>query len=198
MDLTGLSVTFGVMAGVIQLIGYFVYLKLSKGKANTGSWLIWTLSAVVDLISYSYVTGGDIVKEILPAACALACVLTFSYLLIKGRFGKPDKADWFMIGADTAISIAWWQQIMNAIAANLMLQVSTVASAFPMVRGILKGKEKESLAPWVIWTTAYACHIVSVSTSLDRWEELAYPVANGFMNVAVIMAILYKLRSSRI
>jgi hypothetical protein len=181
-----ISNILGISAGVTQLVGYYVYVRVTNGHANTGSWLIWTLSAGVDLVSYDFVTGGDVYKNILPAACALACVVTFLILLFRGKFQKPDSTDWNIVGADSAISFVWWQAWVSGILANLMLQATTVASAIPMIRGMLSGQEQEDTRPWAIWTAAYVCHFVAVSMQLDHWSELAYPAANVFMHAAVL------------
>lgn len=194
MDLMVLSVTFGVMAGVIQLVGYAVYVRLSNGHANTGTWLIWTLSAGVDLVSYDFITNSDLSKNILPAACATACVMTFTFLLVKGRFAKPDKTDCGMITADSAISIVWWLDVVTGITANLLLQATTLASALPMIRGLITGKEQERLLPWMLWTSAYIIHTGAVLLSLKHWSELVYPIVNVIMH-GTVLVVAYKTRS---
>ncbi len=183
------------LAGIVQLIGYWVYVRVSDGHVNTGSWLIWTLSAGIDLVSYLYVTDADWPKNILPAACALACVVTFLYLFVRGRFKMPDRTEWGMVTADSVISLAWWGNLLGVIGANLMLQASTLVSAVPMIRGMLSGKEREDVRPWAIWSTAYICHTAAIGLDLSHWSELAYPIANAIMNISVL-GVAIKMRRS--
>ena len=177
------------LAGIIQLVGYWVYVRVNTNTVNCGSWLIWTLSAVVDLVSYVYVTDSNWPKNILPAACALACVCTFLYLLLRGKFNMPDKSEWAMVTGDTLISVAWWQNILSVVGANLMLQASTLFAAIPMIRGLIKGKEHEDVRPWLLWASAYLCHTAAVAIDLTKWYELAYPLANLATAVAVLIVI---------
>ena len=177
-------------AGIIQIIGYVVYVKVSEGPVNTGSWLIWTLSAGVDLVSYLYVTEVNWIKNLLPAACAIACVVTFLHLLFRGHLSWPDKSEWGMVVTDSVISVAWWTNLLTVIGANLMLQASTILSAIPMIRGLLLAKEREDYRPWALWSSAYFCHLMAVCLQLGHWSELAYPIANLIMNMAVMFVVI--------
>jgi len=186
MDYYNLFFILATTAGIVQLFGYWIYVQSIDGKVNAGSWLIWTLSAGVDLISYLYVTEANWLKSILPAACALACIVTFLFLLTKGHFSMPDKSEWGMVAVDTVISLTWWAKILSVIGANLMLQASTLFSAIPMIRGLLSGKETEAVRPWAIWTLAYTIHTAAICLALDSWVELAYPAANLVTHAAVL------------
>ncbi|MDP2816497.1 MAG: hypothetical protein Q8O19_07445, partial [Rectinemataceae bacterium] len=82
MDIVMVSTVLGFMAGAVQLIGYWVYNKGAGEKINTGSWSIWAIAGIVDLVSY-FVMTGDWVKNILPAVCAVAAVGTFGYAIAR-------------------------------------------------------------------------------------------------------------------
>lgn len=194
LDQNQLSIILGVAAGVIQLTGYIVYLKVTK-QANTGSWAIWTFGAILDLVSYIVLTG-DWVKNILPAVCAFACIYTFGYMLWKRRFGSPDAVDWTFFVLDSVITVVWWRWA-TVVFANLLYQVSTLLSFVPMIRGQLRGTEKEHPFPWFIWTLAYGLFTASVALRLERWEELAYPVVHVVTHLAVMVIAVIKLRPSR-
>lgn len=194
MSLEQFTLALGIAAGGFQLIGYYVYLRVTK-NANTGSWAIWTFGAILDVISYASITD-DWVKNILPVVCALACIFTFCYLLKKGRFGWPDKVDWVFLTSDTAITIVWWQWA-TAVVANLLYQASTVLSYIPMIRGQLSGREPEKPFPWVLWTIAYALYTASVALRLDSWEELAYPGVHLLTSVVVLWIALAKRKPSQ-
>ena len=186
MTAESLFVALGVSAGVIQLIGYGLYLVLNRSSTNTGSWLIWALSAFFDLFSYEYITGGDIIKNILPAVCALACVLTFLILLYRRQFGSPDRVDWYLVVADGAISALWWLSLLDGLTANLLLQATTLTAVIPMARGLLAGVDREHLLPWQLWFTAYVLHTLSVTTRLNHWSELAYPLTTACSCLIII------------
>lgn len=189
------SVALGIAAGAIQLLGYIAYMKFTK---NTGasSWLIWTMGAVVDGVSYATVTHYDWVKVILPAVCALACVCTFAYLLYKGRLGKLQTPDYVIIAIDASIT-ALWLRVGSAILANLLYQVSTAISFYPLVKDQLQDKYQEHPVPWLLWTAAYGLMFGSVLLRLDSLVELAYPAVNFIAHLVVLVIAVAKLRPSR-
>ncbi len=191
---TQFSVVLGILAGVIQLIGYGIYAK-RMGEVNTGSWLIWAIGGGIDLVSYIAVTDGDWVVNFLPAVCAFAAVAVFVYGLAMKKFKMPDRTEWVFVGADSVITVIWFYT--NAFLANLLYQVSNVASFYPMVRKMRSGTEKEDSLPWLVWTVAYATLTVAVLLRLHRWEELAYPVSHVAAHAYVFWLARSKERSAR-
>ena len=194
MGIEQISVTFGIAAGVTQLIGYWVYGKGANGKINTGSWSIWALGGIIDLVSFFAITG-DWVVNILPAVCALGSIGTFCYAIKRRRFSWPDKVDCMFVGVDGMITVVWF--FTNAVLANLLYQVSTILSFVPMWRGLIAEREKEEPLPWLIWMFAYSLLTVSVSLRLKRWEELAYPLRYGVLCFIVVLIVTIKQQKSR-
>lgn len=194
MDTVTASIVLGFAAGAVQLYGYWVYNSRVGEKINTGSWSIWALAGIVDLMSYLAVTG-DWVVNILPAVCAMAAIGTFIYAIVRKQFSWPDRVDWLFVGADGVITVVW--VFTNAVFANLLYQVSAVSSFVPMWRGQLAGVEKEKPLPWLIWTLAYTLLTASVSLRQERWEEFAYPVSHVATHLVVAIIAILKLRSSR-
>ncbi len=189
MDIVTISIVLGFTAGAIQLVGYIVYNKVAGDKINTGSWSMWAIAGIVDLASYIAVTG-DWVKNILPAVCAFAAISTFVYAYVRKRLSWPDKLDWVFVGADGAITVVW--VMTNAVLANILYQATAVLSFVPIYRGIISGREREHLWPWVIWTLAYSFLTASVYLRLARWEELVYPVTHIVIHAIVVVLVLIK------
>lgn len=193
MGITEISVVLGFMAGAAQLIGYWIYNKTANERINTGSWSIWALAGIIDLASYSALTG-DWVKNILPAVCAVAAIGTFCIAIARKRFSWPDKIDWLFVGIDAAITVVWF--FTNVVLANLLYQASTVLSFIPMYRGQLLGREKEEPFPWLIWMFAYGLLAVSVSLRIQRWEELIYPLTHILVCLVVVLIAVAKLKKT--
>jgi hypothetical protein len=194
VDVVTISIALGFAAGAVQLVGYWVYNKEANGRINTGSWSIWALAGIIDLASYSALTG-DWVVNILPSVCAVAAIGTFCLAVARKRFNFPDKMDLVFVGVDGMITVVWY--FTNTAFANLLYQASTILSFIPMYRGQLSGRENEEPLPWVIWTFAYSLLAVSVALRLHRWEELAYPLTNVVVDAVVVLITLAKQRSSR-
>ena len=187
--------TLGLVAGALQIIGYILFVRLTKGT-NAGSWLIWTLGAGVDAWTYFLMTSGELAKNALPLACALACLVTFIVMMASRRLGWPDATDWFFVICDGIITYIWLSGSMDVVDANLWLQVSTVFSFIPILRAQLRGKDWEHPLPWFIWTVAYGMLTATVWLDLSRWEELAYPASHAVLHFAVFLVALVKKPSS--
>lgn len=197
MDLEKISIVFGLLAGAVQLIGYIVYNYGAGEKINTGSWSIWAIGGAIDFASFFVLTEGDWVVSFLPAICGLAAFCTFLYAIIRKRFSWPDRTDWAFVGADGLITAIWY--FTNVVIANLLYQISTVASFIPLCRGLLTGKEKEKLFPWLIWSLAYSLLTVSVLQRVEKWNELvqlAYPISHVAVHLIVVAIIIVQLQKS--
>lgn len=191
MDIEQTSIALGISAGVVQLFGYWLYVRTMSDKVNAASWIIWTLGAFVDLASYIAITG-DWVVNILPAACAFACVLTCLYMVAKRKFGGLDLEGWTFLIVDGGITFLWYTEKLSAVVANVAYQGSTVASFYPLIKGQLNGKDdKEHWSPWFIWTIAYGLLTASVVLRLKGIEELFYPVSHVVLHLIVFMVALY-------
>ncbi|MDB5264593.1 MAG: nuclear protein [Parcubacteria group bacterium] len=182
------SVALGLLAGATQLLGYYLYVKLTK-QAGAGSWVMWAFGAFVDALSYAFV-AEDWVKEVLPFTCSMACMIMVGYLFAKGRLDKPEKEDWLIFGLDTFITFLWL--FTTALVANLLYQASTVLSFRPMARDILADKHKEHWLPWAVWSVAYALHLVVVLMRLNHLGELAFPVVHLGTHSLILVLVLYK------
>lgn len=196
MDLEKISIVFGLSAGAVQLIGYIVYNYSAGEKINTGSWSMWALAGIIDFTSFFALTG-DWVVSFLPAVCGLAAFATFVYAIVRKRFSWPDRTDSAFVGVDAVITAIWY--FTNVVVANLLYQISTVASFIPLCRGLLSGREEEKLSPWLIWSLAYSLLTVSVLQRIDRWNELvqlAYPISHVAVHLVVAVIIIVQLRRS--
>ena len=163
-------------SGLAQIAGYALYNWLMrKGdiRPNSASWLIWTIGSLLNMASYVSMTG-DIVKDILPITCSIACIATFIHTILIGRFSRPDGFEWCMVATDLSITAVW--MFMSATEASLLYQVGTIISFFPMMKGVASGHDKESPAPWLVWTIAYALFTTTVCLRYEKWQDLAYPV----------------------
>ena len=186
------AILLGFLAAGMQLVGYFLYWKSSRsGETNSNpvSWLIWTYGSLISLGTYSQMTG-DWVKSLLPIACAVACVFICFQVFRQNGLGKLDRFDYVVLGLDLVVTVVWY--FVGPMPANLLDQGSTIVSFFPLIRGMVKGINKEAQAPWLIWTIAYLLLGVTVVMRYDKWEDLAYPVVCAVMHMIIWVIALIK------
>ena len=183
------SIALGVTAGLLQLIGYFYYVKkinIGRVKPNTASWSIWAFGAVLESTSYIFATG-DWVKNILPIACALSAVFIFLYCLRYGHFNWPTRFEWSLVVLDCIAILIWWYY-SSAVYANLYLVLTAVISFIPIIWHVWKDPMVEDALPWFVWTGAYSVLAVVVLLRWEKWEDLVYPAV--FAVLHVIIAVL--------
>lgn len=187
------TVSLGIFAGLLQVIGYLFYVKkinVGRVRPNTASWSIWAFGAVLESSSYVFVTG-DWVKNILPIACAVSAVAIFLYCLRKGHFKRPTNFEWSLVLLDSvAIFIWWWYS--SAVYANLFLVITAVISFVPILAHVWHDPMAEDSNPWFVWTSAYAVLALVVILRWEKWEDLVYPLVFVILHIFVAVLALDK------
>ncbi len=185
------SIALGILAGAIQLLAYYVYAKKVQNP-NTASWIMWSISAVLDLGSYQGI-AHDWAKSALPLACTIASIWLTMRAFLMGRLGRPDRKDLMLLGLDGIITIVW--VFSTATIANVLYQATSIISFTPLIRGVANRTEHEHPLPWVLWTIAYTVMLVAVVMRIDSWAETAYPIVNIILHGLVLAFIVRNIRT---
>ena len=131
--------------------------------------------------------SGDMVKDILPFACSVSCIVIFAAMVRRNGLGRLDRIDYAIIAADVAVTFIWF--MVGATEANLTLQLTEFISFIPLIRGVLRGTDKEEILPWAIWSTAYALMTTAVIMRWEKWEDVVYPVVSLVLCVIMWIAV---------
>lgn len=186
-----------IFSGIAQLLGYIIYSKYTifgKIRPNAASWSIWAFGAVLESLSYIYLTG-DVLKNILPIVCAISAVLFFVICTVGGYFKRPSNFEISIIIVDIAIIIVWFIT-KSPLYANILLILTAVISFIPLIINVYKNPTYENSFPWFIWTLAYGLQTVVVLFRFEKAEDLIYPVV--FFVLHIIVAFLaIDLRKSK-
>lgn len=172
------EILLGVIIALTQIAGYyFYYLSVKNGvRPNTTMWSIWAFGSLLNFFSYAQLSG-DWVKDVLPLACSLACIVLYVHMLSRGRFQKLTKSDWAIVSADM-IAVIIWFATDSALVANIAFQVGTIISFIPVYKEVYDEEENEKQLPWLVWSSAYFLDIVLVGLRYEKWGDLVYPVVN--------------------
>ncbi|MEK7552248.1 MAG: hypothetical protein AAB534_02415 [Patescibacteria group bacterium] len=184
-----LLITVSIFSGITQFLGYVAYTKdviFEKIRPNAASWSIWAFGAVLESISYIFLTG-DILKNVLPIVCAISAVLFFLLCLKRGHFEKITRFEKIIVIADIAIIIIWFLT-KSPFYANLLFVITAIISFVPIIVNVYKNPTYENAFPWFIWTTAYALQTIVVVGRFEKAEDLIYPVV--FFILHIIVAVL--------
>ena len=171
------TLVLSVVASLSQVLGYWIYflkIREKKIKPNTASWSIWAFSAVLESVSYIFVTG-DWVKNLLPIACALSAISLFLYCFKYGHFERLSGLDRSLVVADLFIILVWFLT-QSPIYANILLVITAVVSFVPIIRTTWINPKGENATPWFVWTVAYCLLTVLVVVRWEKWEDLVYPL----------------------
>jgi len=176
------SVLLGYLAGGVHIIGFLIYnWKIINGSAkpNTATWALWAFIAGLNAATYDTMSG-DRIKAILSIASGIACLLTFLFALVSGKFKKLDVWDKRVLTLGI-IAAGVWFFFKSASYANLLLQGALLISFLPLFKSVWQDPSSEGWLPWVIWVGAYTLSIITV---IMRWKghilDIAYPI-NGFV-----------------
>ncbi|HEY4490315.1 MAG TPA: hypothetical protein VJC12_03645 [Candidatus Paceibacterota bacterium] len=184
-----LAIAVGVLAGIVQLAGYWVYNRTAK-KPSSMSWFIWGIGSLITFYLYSELVQ-DWVKEFLPFVCMLAAFATFIVCAIRRKFDWPDRMDVAVLGLDVLV-VAYWFLYREATWANLLLQIDVAISFIPQFRGVWRNPDSEDWKPWLIWSVAYLLLLTTVLMKWESWWELLYPINYFLLHVSVFTICKYR------
>ena len=185
-----LSVGIGMLAGLVQLAGYWLYnQKLARKhiSPNATSWALWGGGGVIEYALYGDLVH-DWVKEFLPLMCAVAVFATFLHMLFRGSCRRPDGRDVILFSMDVGV-VVFWVFTQDPLMSNMLLGADIVVSHFPIFRSTWKEPRSENGGPWATWTVAYTLLTLVVCMRWERWGDLIYPLA-GLGSTAVVWAIV--------
>lgn len=190
-----LALAIGVLAGLVQLAGYWQYNEAMTSHKDhdpsATSWFMWAIGGFVELVIFAglvekqaeEVTAARS-KEILPAVCAIVVIYTFIRIWRRERSLDISRKDWTIIGFDTAL-VAFYVATKNVYVANLLLIPDMVVSFWPTLRDTWRKPASEHPKPWLTWTVAYGLLTFVVILEWESAWELIYPAGYLVLHGAV-------------
>jgi len=180
----------GVIAGLIQLIGYLVYYQKSiKGSVepNALTWLMFAYGTMI-LFVLELDQGASLSELILPAVCS-ACgvgVAVRIWVIAYRKEGKIWPRTWRMerswegrsFAADLILTVAYlaawvlalssWlsdsERLMASLVFLFLANATTFTAFLPVLKQAWQAPTTEHWLPWSIWTMSY-CLLIWVTAS---------------------------------
>jgi hypothetical protein len=175
--MTTFSITLGILAGLLQLVAYGIYgwhVLHDRIKPTAASWGIWALGAMLETVTYVFVTG-DWVKNILPVVCALSAVTLFAFCVASSKFSGLSRWEWVLTVLDTMALFVWWF-FQSAAYGNFLLVFTAVLSFVPLFLKTWSDPATENALPWALWSLAYLLMTITVLLRWEKAEDLVYPL----------------------
>jgi hypothetical protein len=193
-----------LLAGVMQAIGYFIYLRGSVRREidpNATTWLMFAYDTTLLVILHATL-GADPMILLLPAVCA-SCSIGVAVLgwFRTGLRWPEDRTDrtaltscLLLTAGYVSVTVLLTQGLISSelhrhasIALLVFSNSTTCVSFLPLLRSVWRDRASERPGAWLVWSLAYG--LLVVSTLLHQgWRapELAlYPVCNMLLHLTV-------------
>jgi hypothetical protein len=203
----------GVIAGALQLLGYFFYIYNENIDPNPITWFMLAYGTGL-LTILEWDKDASVPELILPAVCSVLGIYVSYRCWRTARLIDPQRwwpRDWWPDNiwdrwsfiSDLLITVAYvaaWALTVTTFISDesrnvavflfLFLSVlSTFPAFYPIVRTTYEKPEREDALPWFIWTLAYVvlC-IVTYLAQGEFWHILMfYPVSNVALHLLVAL-----------
>ena len=199
---------FGVTAGLLQLLGYILYLSIQHIDPNPVTWFMFAYGTAI-LTVLEWDAHATLPELILPTVCAVLAVVVSVRCWLRARKIDPTRwwpEDWWpedkwerwsfitdiliTVGYVTAWTLVAWMLIpsqyfyITVLIFLFLSNISTFQSFSPLLKETYLYPHKEHWAPWALWAIAYAIlGFVTYSTHGNMMHPLMfYPVSNAIMH----------------
>lgn len=205
---TEIIFTLGIFAGLLQVLGYVLYVRDEEIDPNPVTWFMFAYgTGILALLEWD--TDATWPELFLPITCAAFSIYVSYRCWKKARKRDPSRwwpEDWWpedkweqgsfvsdvfiTIGYIAAWALATFALLTpeyreySVLAFLFLSNLSTFPSFYPLLRQTYYNPETENWLPWTIWTIAYAClGIVTFYSQGEFWHPLMfYPLSNVFLH----------------
>lgn len=191
--------TIAVISGLLQALGYSVYILKSLRKEvepNPTTWLMFAYGTML-LTALEFDRNAGPALLILPIVCATLSIFVAGLCWKRGTLTWPkDRYSKAAFRTDVVLTVGYFsvavasftpfvsdaQRTSFALAFLVLSNLSTAVSFVPMLKDTWQEPEKEHPLAWGIWTAAYST--LGIATFLEGgWSELMiYPVSCALLH----------------
>ncbi len=205
----------GFLAALLQVAGYYIYLRDSDIEPNPTSWLMFAYgTTILSLLEYD--NRASVWELLLPLVCSILSIAVAARIFVRAALisAKPKallvwpKTRWDQLAlcGDLLITLFYvsaWLLSKNELTSgsiesdfSLILLVASnitnLTSFLPILRSTYLKPANESFVPWTIWTFAYSMLLLSTILSGDGYTLLAlYPLMCALLHgsIAVLSSL---------
>ena len=200
--------TLAITAGLLQALGYFIYVRKSlrhEVEPNPTTWFMFAYGTVI-LTVLELDLAADWTLLVLPATCAVLAVVVAFLCWKRGTLRWPSHwMDRSAFVVDTILTVAylgvWYAASRDLVTESerhtlvlaflVLTNMSTIAEFTPLMKGTCEDPRSEHPLPWLVWSSAYAT-LGYVTYQEAGWESefMIYPVLNtvlhGFVGILAL------------
>ncbi len=208
--------TLAVISGLLQALGYLVYITKSlrhETEPNPTTWLMFAYGTMF-LTVLELDRNASLAVLVLPITCATLSLVVAGLCWMRGTLKLPEDG-WgrASLGTDIVLTIGYVsvmlasftslvtdeQRTMLALVFLVLTNTSTAVSFVPIFKSTWDKPEDEHPLAWTVWTMAYATlGAVTLLEEGDLNEFMIYPVSCALLHGIVgLLAARPHLRSLR-
>jgi hypothetical protein len=181
-----------IIAGLITISAYVIYyfdIKKQSIVPSRFSWMIWSLTASLETLTYSYVSDDNL-KSVCFVTSSLCCVLITAKIWMSSDRKVPNWAESSL--AFCTVSIAIWLLFKSPFFAHILLLLAIPIAFLPTYKNALNNFENENSKAWLLWSISDLLMIVIIVIRLKAFKELPYAVVEFVCHFSVFLIIFYK------
>jgi Na+/H+ antiporter NhaC len=171
--------SIGMLAGVIEFIGFLPYILDTLNRRitpNKATWIIWAVLGII--IAASYYASGARDTAWMPIASAIGILIVALLSLKYGEEGWTLLDKTCLIGAGTGLAL-WWYTSDPELAYGITTIVDAIG-ALPTIKKAYDRPESERNIAWLLFFVACTLNLLAIR----QWTPIVafYPVYVFFLN----------------
>lgn len=183
------SAVISVLLMVIGMWWYSKETKKTKHRPNIVVLFLWALLAIVTAITYEMIVG-DWLKSFLLFTGVAANIYVLVVLILHKNY-IVLKRDILIISLGT-LFIVGFVLCMNIKEVHIIMQIINTLAYIPLILGIMDGKGKEPLGPWIVIFIASIANLITIVVSYSDYWSLIQPLRSILLQIGVIILIKIK------
>lgn len=196
-----------IASGGVHFLAYLAYaIALLRGRIE-GNPLTWLMFAYgTSLMAFlEYRAAAPWTELVLPTTCAISSVIIAIMTVKPGAWRGLGPIDFIAFATDVVLTIAyvgtWLATHSGYLRADAMTawlgvfliaaNASTAVQFIPILRSTWAAPENEQVAPWLLWTSAYAILLgVTLIETPDNVALIVYPLTGVTLHSLMALCII--------
>ncbi|MDD5732036.1 MAG: hypothetical protein PHU42_04045 [Patescibacteria group bacterium] len=164
----------------------FVWKALrNQTKPNAISWGAWAFAGIINVFSYHAMSGDPVVALWTKALAAMSGLMFICAILKKGSY-RFTVSEFALLTLSIMAALILYV-FHDARGASLIMVLALAIPFIPVIKGLMKNPENESMFSWIVLDAGYALVLINVFLRwTGEWGNVAVPALCFFGNACVI------------
>jgi hypothetical protein len=190
-----LLLTCSLIFGIIAYAQYFKDTIKESIQPNRWSWLIWSVSTLVEALTYG-ATSGDFLKAFIFYTSAACCLIVTSLIWLRSTWQKPSWTEFFCVFI-SIFALILWLYFRLTVWAHLLTVIALPVGFIPTWQSAWKNFLHENSLSWLYWTVGDFLAVAFVLSRLSKNIELPFVIMEALCQGAVLTIIILRKRKAR-